>query len=101
MKKNQVIRSLLAALVLVGISLKVDPAAAGPTCTCQYFGQHLKVGTQICMKSWKGMRVATCGLELNNTSWKISDQKCSQGMPMAEEKRKTDLVYLETLIKQR
>jgi len=53
------------------------------------------------MKSWKGMRMATCGLELNNTSWKISDQKCSKGAPVAEQKRKTDLVYLETLIKQR
>ncbi|MEK9679096.1 MAG: hypothetical protein VW169_11980 [Rhodospirillaceae bacterium] len=66
-------------LLTTFLLLALTPAArAGDTCTCQYFGQHLKLGTTICMKSWKGQRIVTCGMTLNNTAWKISDTPCNQ-----------------------
>jgi len=65
--------TVLAVVLFVALA---PTARAGDTCACQYFGQHLKLGTTICMKSWKGRRIATCGMTLNNTSWKISDTPC-------------------------
>jgi hypothetical protein len=73
--KSALISVILGAFVLLN---SMNFASAGQTCTCRYFGQDMKVGTKICMKSWKGHRVATCGFELNNTAWKISNQKCEQ-----------------------
>ena len=53
-------------------------AAAGPQCSCRYKGQDVPVGGQVCLKTPQGMRIATCGFELNNTSWKFSRRSCGQ-----------------------
>ena len=52
--------------------------AAGPLCSCRYEGRDVPVGGQVCLKTPQGMRVATCGFELNNTSWKFSERSCGQ-----------------------
>ncbi len=54
------------------------PAEAGPQCSCRYKGQDVPVGGQACLKTPHGMRVATCGFELNNTSWKFSKRSCGR-----------------------
>ena len=53
-------------------------AAAGPECSCRYKGRDVPVGGQVCLKTPQGMRIATCGFELNNTSWKFSGRSCGQ-----------------------
>jgi len=53
-------------------------AAAGPECSCRYKGRDVPVGGQVCLNTPQGMRVATCGFELNNTSWKFSKRSCGQ-----------------------
>ena len=53
-------------------------AAAEPQCSCRYKGRDVPVGGQVCLKTAQGMRVATCGFELNNTSWKFSKRSCGQ-----------------------
>ncbi len=53
-------------------------AAAGPECSCRYKGRDVPVGGQVCLNTPQGMRIATCGFELNNTSWKFSKRSCNQ-----------------------
>jgi hypothetical protein len=53
------------------------PARAGAPCTCRYFGQRLELGAQVCLRTPQGLRVARCGLELNNTAWKITKTPCT------------------------
>ncbi|MBT7957405.1 MAG: hypothetical protein HN731_19560 [Rhodospirillaceae bacterium] len=92
--------ALTIVVVIFGFGLIAAPQSvqAGPTCTCQYFGQHLQVGTKICMKSWKGLRVATCGFELNNTSWKISDKKCQQSVHLYAPKQRVSVAGLDLFL---
>ena len=45
--------------------------------------------------------MATCGLDLKNTSWKISNRKCEQSVPVVADSRKTHLAYIDSLIRQR
>jgi len=93
--------ALMIVVAILGFGLIATPQSvqAGPTCTCQYFGQHLQVGTKVCMKSWKGLRVATCGFELNNTSWKISDKKCQQSVHKSTPKRSVSVAGLDLFLK--
>tara|TARA_B100000315_G_scaffold186829_1_gene176348 strand:- start:667 stop:984 length:318 start_codon:yes stop_codon:yes gene_type:complete len=91
----------MMVFAIFGISLLAlsGRAQAGSTCTCKYFGQKLQVGTKICMKSWKGLRVATCGFELNNTSWKISDQKCQQSVQLGIKTPQISVADLNLILK--
>lgn len=69
----------LAALTAIGLGVALGaPAEAGPQCSCRYKGQDVPVGGQVCLKTPHGMRIATCGFELNNTSWKFSKRTCGQ-----------------------
>ena len=51
-------------------------AAATPDCKCRYFGQFYNLGERVCIKTPDGLRVARCELMLNNSSWKILNQRC-------------------------
>lgn len=69
----------LAALTAIGLGVALGaPAEAGAPCSCRYKGQDVPVGGQVCLKTPHGMRIATCGFELNNTSWKFSKRSCDQ-----------------------
>lgn len=46
------------------------------SCTCRYKGQDYGIGESICLKGPGGMRMATCSMVLNNTSWKFSEGVC-------------------------
>ncbi|MBL6957625.1 MAG: hypothetical protein ISR52_01480 [Rhodospirillales bacterium] len=78
--------------------LATAPALAKSECTCQFFGKHYKLGTQVCFKSWKGMRLATCGMELNNTSWKISDTPCGPTAGIVKDTGQVRVKVLDDLL---
>jgi hypothetical protein len=46
--------------------------------TCRYYGHDYKIKEQICLATSKGLRVATCGMELNNSSWIIGPLGCAK-----------------------
>jgi len=50
--------------------------AQNVSCTCRYQGQDYGVGESICLKGSDGMRMATCAMVLNNTSWSFSNAPC-------------------------
>ncbi|MHA7772716.1 hypothetical protein [Roseibium sp. M-1] len=50
--------------------------AQSVSCTCRYKGQDYGIGESICLKSPDGLRMATCGMVLNNTSWQFSNAPC-------------------------
>lgn len=68
--------ALIAAFM--GFVLIGSPALAGEQCSCRYKGQDIPVGGQVCLKTPDGPRIATCGFELNNTSWKFTQQSCDR-----------------------
>ena len=55
---------------------------ANPECTCRYRGASVSLGTQICLITAEGMRLAECVMEQNVTSWKASSTPC----PVAQER---------------
>jgi len=50
--------------------------AQSVSCTCRYKGEKYGIGESICLKSPQGLRMATCEMVLNNTSWQFSDAPC-------------------------
>ncbi|WP_306145009.1 hypothetical protein [Roseibium sp. MMSF_3412] len=68
----------LAALTTgVGlVFLSTAALAQNISCTCRYKGSDYGVGESICLKSPDGMKMATCSMVLNNTSWKFSNAPC-------------------------
>ena len=49
----------------------------GKGCTCRATdGSKIAEGATACIRSAKGMVMARCERELNNTSWKFLDQPC-------------------------
>jgi hypothetical protein len=64
----------LAAAIAAVASFISLPAAAD--CTCRALGQDFELGRVVCLSTPKGPRLATCGMVLNNTSWRISDTPC-------------------------
>jgi hypothetical protein len=45
-------------------------------CTCRAQGRQFEQGQAACIATPNGLRVATCGMVLNNTSWDISQTPC-------------------------
>lgn len=50
--------------------------AQNVSCTCRYKGQDYGLGESICLKGSDGLRMATCAMVLNNTSWELSNAPC-------------------------
>jgi len=65
---------IVLATCLIGIG--TASWAQNVSCTCRYQGEDYGVGESICVKSPQGMRMATCAMVLNNTSWKFSNAPC-------------------------
>lgn len=70
------LKVFLAALPIIGAAPVFDAQAQGVSCTCRYKGQDYGLGESICLKGQDGPRMATCGMVLNNTSWRFSDAPC-------------------------
>jgi len=64
----------IVALAAFAAAMPVAPAAAD--CTCRAQGRDFELGESICMVTPRGPRLATCGMVLNNTSWRISTTPC-------------------------
>ncbi|MBB6168022.1 hypothetical protein [Chelatococcus composti] len=45
-------------------------------CTCRAQGRDYEIGAVVCLSTSAGPRLATCGMELNNTSWKLTSEPC-------------------------
>ena len=45
-------------------------------CRCRYFGEYYSLGSTVCIKTPAGMRIAYCSMNLNNTSWDITEESC-------------------------
>lgn len=55
------------------------PGAAAPMtipCTCRAKGRDYELGEVVCLPTSAGPRLATCGMELNNTSWHVTSEPC-------------------------
>jgi hypothetical protein len=58
-------------------SAMLSATGAFADCTCRAGGQDYEVGSTVCLQTPKGQRLATCGMVLNNTSWRFSDKPCT------------------------
>lgn len=67
-----------AGLLVFSATLAIAAAAIGQTvpCTCRYKGEDYGLGDSICLRSPDGLRMATCSMILNNTSWQFSNAPC-------------------------
>lgn len=71
---------LLACAGYAIVCLGPAGSVAETQCTCRYAGQSYALGACVCIDLPVGGRqFACCGMVLNNTSWKFSDEGC----PMA------------------
>ena len=81
------IRALLFATCLAGNPAFAESpwiaiGIANPECTCRFRGADVSLGTQICLATSEGMRLAECVMEQNVTSWKAGPSLC----PVAQER---------------
>lgn len=52
-------------------------ASLAAECTCRAGGRDHEVGRTLCLSTPQGFRLATCGMVMNNTSWRFSDTPCA------------------------
>lgn len=53
------------------------PPVTLPDCTCRAQGREWGLGQTVCLKTATGERLATCTMDLNVTSWRITDVPCA------------------------
>ncbi|TYC65828.1 hypothetical protein FMN63_26050 [Stappia sp. BW2] len=58
------------------LGFRASAIAQDISCTCRYKGEKYGIGESICLKSPSGLRMATCEMVLNNTSWQFSNAPC-------------------------
>lgn len=58
------------------VALAASMAAAAADCTCRAGGRNYELGQTACLATPEGLRIATCGMVLNNTSWRVSPDAC-------------------------
>jgi hypothetical protein len=58
------------------VALAASLATAAADCTCRANGRNYQLGQTACLSTPQGFRLATCGMVLNNTSWRISSDGC-------------------------
>lgn len=52
--------------------------ALHPECTCRAKGANVALGSQICMATANGQRMAECVMEQNVTSWRATGLPCPE-----------------------
>jgi hypothetical protein len=72
MSPRTIRRGTVAAAAV--FALGAWPAAAD--CTCRAGGRDYELGRTVCIASPTGLRLATCMMVLNNTSWRFSETPC-------------------------
>ena len=63
-------------LMLFALALATNVSAQDVPCTCRYKGEDFGLGHSICLNGPDGLKVATCSMVLNNTSWQFSNAPC-------------------------
>jgi hypothetical protein len=66
-------RTILAAALVVASAAHSRALA---DCTCRAFGRDFDLGRSACLATPQGLRLATCGMVLNNTAWRFSETPC-------------------------
>lgn len=84
-------KKLLAGSALV-LFFQTTALAQNVSCTCRYQGEDYGIGESICLKSPNGLKMATCSMVLNNTSWKISNAPCPFSKLDAEDLEPVDMM---------
>jgi hypothetical protein len=81
-----VLASVVATVVTRVLAAEL---VADANCTCRGLGRNFELGETACLETPKGPRIATCGMNLNNTSWLFSDTPCpaARGLPAVPEKQ--------------
>jgi hypothetical protein len=69
-------RPSVPALLIMAAGIAGDVTAAAADCTCRSRGRDFELGQSTCLQTPNGARIATCGMVLNNTSWKFTDTPC-------------------------
>jgi hypothetical protein len=57
---------------------QVQPIQHAAECFCRAQGRMFAVGETICLRTPGGPRLAQCALEVNVTSWRLSEQVCPE-----------------------
>ena len=76
------ISGLLVIAVLAGLGFGPGGPAWGDSdyprieCTCRYDGNAYAQGAAVCMRTSGGPRLAYCDQVLNNSSWRITTERC-------------------------
>ena len=68
-------RLLSIAILLLTAAFGAMPEAAAD-CTCRAGGRDYALGSSICLPTPAGLRLAVCGMVVNNTSWQVSAAPC-------------------------
>ena len=76
------LRRLLVPIVAAAIAV-LSSAPAQADCTCRAQGRVFEQGQAVCLSTPDGLRIATCGMVLNNSAWEFSQAPCvsSQRLP--------------------
>lgn len=61
---------------VAALSAPAATASQAADCICRAQGREFELGQTVCLASPKGPRIATCGMVLNNTSWRFSETPC-------------------------
>lgn len=56
----------------------LTPVSQPAECSCRAQGRSFEVGETACLRVGESSRVAQCGMVLNNTSWRFTDQPCPE-----------------------
>lgn len=74
----------LLTIPLIAAALAALPSTfAQADCACRAQGRMFEQGQAVCLATPNGLRVATCGMVLNNSAWEFSQTPCvtSQRFP--------------------
>ena len=74
---------LLPISLIAAAFAALSSISALADCTCRAQGRNFEQGQAVCLATPTGLRVATCGMVLNNSAWEFSQTPCvtSQRLP--------------------
>ena len=74
---------LLTIPIIAAALAALSSISALADCTCRAQGRNFEQGQAVCLATPTGLRVATCGMVLNNSAWEFSQTPCvtSQRLP--------------------
>ena len=74
---------LLTISLMAAAFAALSSMSALADCTCRAQGRMFEQGQAVCLATPNGLRVATCGMVLNNSAWEFSQTPCvtSQRFP--------------------